>query len=182
MALTPVTFGQWWAVTEPQSELGPRPLHPYQAVLWGEAGKFARQLGQITGGSFRLPSEAEWEYACRAGSSGPVYLGDAEGALDGAAWSMQNSRGRTHAVMKKAPNAWGLFDVLGNVWEWCSDGQRAYTAEDVTDPLGPNGPRRIVKGGCWASSPGRCRAGARYAEEARRRAEDQGFRVVMDWA
>jgi uncharacterized protein (TIGR02996 family) len=181
IGVTPVTNVQWRAVLEPQSAAGPRPSHPVQSVLWGECTKFHRALGKLTGESFRLPTEAEWEHACRAGTSEGVYLGDFS-KVDLVSWNLDNSRGRVQMVMKKPPNAWGLYDVLGNVWEWCADGKRAYTAARVTDPVGPNGARRVVKGGAWRSGTGRCRAGARYAEGTTHRTDDQGFRVVMDWA
>jgi sulfatase modifying factor 1 len=180
IGVTSVTRAQWQAVNQPQSGAGPNPAYPVQNTWWSEANKFCKRLGKITGGTFRLPSEAEWEYACRSGIRSSVYLGDLS-MIDEAAWHGENSNDHTHAVGKKTPNAWGLYDMLGNIWDWCADGERVYKDTPVTDPLGPDGPRRVVKGGAWRSSSSRCRASARFAEEPRRRADDQGLRVVLDW-
>jgi formylglycine-generating enzyme required for sulfatase activity len=153
-------------------------MHPAQSVLLPNCVKYCKALGKLVDGEFRLPSEAEWENACRAGTCGGVYLGEDE--VDRASWHADNSNGHTHPVAEKKPNAWDLYDMLGNVWDWCSDGDQASDG-DPTDPVGPNKGRRIVKGGAWRSAVGRCRAPTRYAEESRRRTDDQGFRVVMVW-
>jgi formylglycine-generating enzyme required for sulfatase activity len=103
------------------------------------------------GGKFALPTEAQWEYACRAGSTTKYCFGDDESRLGEYAWFRANSEFKTHPVGGKKPNAWGLYDLHGNVWEWCQDWHRPYTAEAVTDPSGPaSGWSRVFRGGCWA--------------------------------
>jgi uncharacterized protein (TIGR02996 family) len=181
IGVTSVTRAQWWALQDRKSA-GPKPSYPVDSVLWAECNKFCKALGKKVGGTFRLPTEAEWEYACRAGTVGGVYLGDPRATLAKAAWYDDNSRNHPHRVGTRKPNAWGLYDMLGNIWDWCADGKRVYTRAAVTDPVGPDGPRRMVKGGAWRSAASRCTASARYAEDAKRETDDQGFRLVMDWS
>jgi formylglycine-generating enzyme required for sulfatase activity len=127
---------------------------PVVGLTWEDAAAFAKW----TGG--RLPTEAEWEYACRAGTTGPRYDDD----LDAIAWWGKNSGGATHPVGQKKPNAWGLYDMLGNVWEWCADWYGEYPEEPVTDPPGPaRGTRRVVRGGSWGNdNPSGVRGANRY--------------------
>ncbi|MDH2427559.1 formylglycine-generating enzyme family protein [Sphaerisporangium sp. TRM90804] len=114
-------------------------------------------------GGYRLPSEAEWEYACRAGSPGVRY-----GELDEIAWHRGNSGGRAHDVATRAPNAWGLYDMIGNVWEWCWD---------VYDP-GVYGPYRVFRGGGWGDLPRACRASCRRKSHPTFHIDDLGFRLA----
>jgi formylglycine-generating enzyme required for sulfatase activity len=121
---------------------------PVESVNWNQAKAFcvklqARLPAEMRGKTARLPTEAEWEYACRAGSKG-AYAGE----LDKMGWYDQNSGNTTHPVGQKQPNAWGLYDMHGNVWEWCWDGKWAYTAEAVTDPEAA-GASLGIRGGCW---------------------------------
>ena len=120
--------------------------------------------------TFRLPSEAQWEYACRAGTTGAYHDGSActqpEGndpALDRLGWFSKNSGGSTQPVGLKLCNNWGLYDMHGNVWEWCRDTMRGYTAEASVDPLGPetSGASRVLRGGGWGNGAGGCRAACR---------------------
>jgi formylglycine-generating enzyme required for sulfatase activity len=129
---------------------------------------------------YRLPTEAEWEYACRAVTTTPWYTGDtADAALDAAAWYSVNSNSRTHEVGLKTPNAWGLYDMMGNVFEWCWDWRAAYTADVKTDPRGPaSGTFRVVRGGSWIHTTEALRSAYRNDATPSDRINTLGFRVV----
>jgi fructan beta-fructosidase len=128
--------------------------NPMETVSWDDCQKFFDKLNAKAGGQggkFALPTEAQWEYACRAGSTTKYCFGDDESRLGEYAWFIANSEFKTHPVGGKKPNAWGLYDMHGNLWEWCQDWQRPYTAEEVTDPSGPaSGWSRVFRGGCMA--------------------------------
>jgi len=127
---------------------------------------------------FRLPTEAEWEYACRAGTSGP-YAGS---SLDSLGWYKDNSGGDNHDVGQKRANAWGLYDMHGNVWEWCSDwfDSDTYDAPSQTDPTGPSsGSDRVLRGGSWGSSAEYCRSAYRDYSDPTYRYSLNGFRLVL---
>ncbi|GLW12764.1 hypothetical protein Misp01_78920 [Microtetraspora sp. NBRC 13810] len=167
----------------PASPAGPRT--PVTEVSWLDAVRFCNLLSRATGlepcytigddpdgqdvvcdwaaGGHRLPSEAEWEYACRAGTPGVRY-----GELDEIAWYRGNSGGRLHDVGTRAPNAWGLHDMIGNVWEWCWD---------VYDP-GVYGPYRVFRGGGAHDLPRGCRASCRRKSHPTLRIDDLGFRLA----
>ena len=132
-------------------------------------------MSNAVGGEFRLPTEAEWEYACRAGTKG-AYAGN----LDDLAWYWKNSAKTTHPVGQKKPNAWGLYDMHGNVWEWCSDWYGAYPAGTVTDPTGPAaGADRVNRGGCWVNIATHCRSANRNRLEPGGRDMDLGLRLAF---
>jgi formylglycine-generating enzyme required for sulfatase activity len=145
---TEVTQGVWRAV------MGANPAgfrkgddFPVEQVGWNDCQEFIRRLNRLTGAAFRLPNEAEWEYACRAGSSA-----DRVPDLEAQAWFDRNSGGTTHAVGLKRRNAFGLHDMLGNVWEWCADGYDAgyYARSPLLDPAGdPTSSHRVDRGGAW---------------------------------
>ena len=137
---------------------------PVEAVSWYEAQAFIEALSRrlLGGEGFGLPSEAQWEYACRSGTTSARYGPN----LDDIAWWAGNSGRQTHPVRQKEPNRWGLYDTLGNVWEWCQDGQRTYTAAQ-TDPNGAERPERVIRGGSWVDTgPGYVRAAYRFASVA----------------
>ena len=178
-----VTQAQWRAV------MGSNPSHftgwgcgncPVEKVSWEDAQEFIRRLNRRSGGDrYRLPREAEWEYAARAGTSGDRY-----GNVDAVAWYSRNSGGRTHPVGRKAPNAWGLYDMLGNVWEWVEDWYEDHLpGGTVTDPRGPgSGTYRLNRGGCWHHHARYCRAPNRDFDLPGTRADNLGFRLLRtEW-
>jgi len=138
--------------------------HPVERVSWDDGAAFCRVLTTKTGKAFRLPTEAEWEYACRAGTTTIYHAGENESDLAKAGWYKGNSGGMTHPVGKKEPNAWGLHDMHGNVWEWCWDWYGSYSSGSQADPRGPaSGKRRVYRGGSWSrfDGAGYCRAARR---------------------
>lgn len=166
---------------------------PVYWVSWEEAVMFCRQLtereraaGRLpVGYEYRLPTEAEWEYAFRAGRTKPTHAGE----LDEIAWYGGNTSDGPHAVATKRPNKWGLYDMLGNVWEWCGDWYAAtYPGGSVRDPMGPaagsftaaGGPGRVIRGGCWdCSSPNVVVAPGRVWNLPGQRESRLGFRLAL---
>lgn len=143
---------------------------PAADMTWREATTFAHWVGG------RLPTEAEWEYAARAGTTGARYA-----ELDSVGWYDQNSGGSMHVVGEKQGNAWGLHDMLGNMYEWCADWYEPYSAESATDPAGPAlGGRRVVRGGSFADADEFSRAAYRSVDDPGIRSGDYGFRVARD--
>ena len=141
---------------------------PVTHVSWNDCQEFCRKTG------LQLPTEAQWEYACRAGSTG-AYAGN----LDDMAWYENNSGSRTHSVGTKKPNAWGLYDMHGNVYEWCQDWFGKYPSGSVTDPTGPSsGSDRVGRGGSWDDDAGGCRSAYRSYGEPGYRYYYLGFRVL----
>jgi formylglycine-generating enzyme required for sulfatase activity len=162
---------------------------PVEAVPWGSAFEFCQKLSILSteiaaGRLYRLPTEAEWEYACRAGTTARFHFGDDETRAGGYAWFAGNSAGRPHAVGQKKSNAWGLYDMHGNVWEWCADryGQSYYAQSPFQDPKGPSsGDRRILRGGTFGPAEvTSCRSANRASAGPKRRNSNDGFRVVCE--
>ena len=158
-------------------------------VSWYDADAFCRWLSAKTGRTVRLPTEAEWEYACRAGTTTRFYTGDQarlkdSGDLDKAGWFGGNSRGQSKPVGKKAPNAFGLYDMHGNAWEWCGDwyGKDYYGNSPKDDPAGPaTGAAKVLRGGSYVFwTTYYCRSGARYSYHPDARECVTGFRVVVE--
>jgi formylglycine-generating enzyme required for sulfatase activity len=176
---TEVTQAQWAAVmgSNPSKFKGD-PNLPVEQVSWNDAEEFCGALnakGLLPAGwRFALPTEAQWEYACRAGTTG-----DYAGELDEMAWYSNNSDRKTHAVGTKKSNAWGLYDMHGNVAEWCADRIGDYSAGAVTDPTGSNrGSFRVVRGGAWGFGGTGCRSAYRGRGTPGYRVHDLGFRVA----
>jgi len=153
---------------------------PVETVTWHQAMEFCKKLSQKTGRTFRLPTEAEWEYACRAGTSTRFNTGDALTTKQANYGGVYNER--TTAASRFEPNAWGLYNMHGNVWEWCGDWCGEYPEGPVTDPKGPDkGQTRIMRGGSWfCEEASACRSARRQWEEPEYRYGDVGFRVVME--
>ncbi len=169
---------------------------PVERVSWLDAVHFCNRLSEqdgrepyygiegenvtVEGGhGYRLPTEAEWEYACRAGTTTRWSSGDEENNLDRVAWYAANSGGTTHPVAEKEPNAWSLYDMHGNVWEWCWDWYGAYPSEPVSAPRGSKeGAFRVVRSGSWYSQAELCRSAYRGVSVTERRSDFLGFRVA----
>ena len=156
---TEVTQALWQAV------MGSNPSHfkgadlPVEFVTWNECQEFIQKLNSLTGRNFRLPTEAEWEFACRGGNNSCGYKYSGSNNLGSVAWYNGNSGGTTLPVATKAPNELGIYDMSGNVWEWCSDWYADYTSYSQTDPTGPqSGSRRVDRGGCCDSYARFCRS------------------------
>lgn len=183
MQATLVTQGQWKKVMG-SSFNGDENL-PVEQVSWNDVHEFIRRLNQQEEmDKYRLPTESEWEYACRAGSTTAYCFGNGTGNLGEYAWYYDNIEGNaTHPVGQKKPNAWGLYDMHGNVWEWVEDGYEKYQSRPVTDPVGsPPGPRqlRVLRGGCWRLYARGCRSATRTVGGPRGEGNlGIGFRLVM---
>jgi formylglycine-generating enzyme required for sulfatase activity len=183
-----VTQAEWQAVmgSNPSSFKGDR--LPVEAVSWKDCQEFLRKLnareraaGKLPAGfEYGLPTEAEWEYACRAGTTGNWVSGDAESGLTEYAWYESNSGKTSHAVGTKKANAWGFHDMHGNVWEWCDDWKGDYPGGSVTDPTGPKaGSYRVSRGGSWDNSSDVCGSAVRVGNVVRDRILDLGFRLAL---
>ena len=176
----PVTQAQWEAVMGANPSHFKNPECPVETVSWEDCQEFIKRLNALEKGCYRLPTEAEWEYACRAGSSAKYCFGDSEEQLGEYAWYSANSGNKTHPVGKKKPNAWGLHDMHGNVFEWCQDWHGDYSPDTVTNPIGvASGAYRVFRGGAWCNA-------ASYATSSNRdggvpgcRYNGFGFRLVL---
>ena len=173
-----VTQGQWQAVMgDNPSYFKGDDLLPVEQVSWEDIQQFVSRLNALRDGHrYRLPTEAEWEYAARTGE--PV---DRANGIDEQAWYADNSGGKTHPVGTKKANAWGLFDMYGNVWEWMQDcyDPAYYAASEVQDPSGPaTGPSRTHRGGAWGTAADFCRSAFRIGCRADARYNITGFRLV----
>ena len=135
---------------------------PVENVSWNDCQTFLRKLNAMTGKNFRLPTEAEWEFAARGGNRSRGYQYSGSNVLSDVAWYDDNSGSKTHNVGTKAPNELGIYDMSGNVWEWCQDWKGSYSSSAQTNPTGPSsGSHRVFRGGSWFSNAGRCRVAYR---------------------
>ena len=131
---------------------------PVEQVNWDDCQTFIQKLNQLTGQNFRLPTEAEWEFAAKGGTKSKGYLYSGSNTIGAVAWYDENSNSETHEVATKASNELGLYDMSGNVDEWCQDWHDSYSSSSQTNPTGPSSGRlRVVRGGNWSSSVERCR-------------------------
>ena len=177
---TEVTQALWQAV------MGSNPSHfkgnsnPVESVSWNDCQEFIRKLNSLTGRTFRLPTEAEWEYAARGGneSKGCKYSGS--NSIDNVAWYKSNSSSKTHAVKTKSPNELGIYDMSGNVHEWCQDWYGSYISNAQTNPKGPSdGSHRVLRGGSWRSDARLCRVSNRGRYSPDRMDNYFGLRLVL---
>ncbi len=178
ISATEVTQKQWLVLMPNRSPQVGDDL-PVTSVTWTEGQEFCQKVSRKEGVLYRLPTEAEWEYACRAGSA---VLAVAGPDLGDVAWYADNSEGTTHAVGQKRPNPWGLHDVLGNVAEWTLDVYEAYPSrEEEKDPKGPvTGTKRVVRGGSWRGFPPALRCAARTGNPESYQLPHVGLRVVQE--
>lgn len=178
-----VTQAQWMAI------MGSNPSHfkgqnnPVEKVSWGDAQAFIQKLNAKEGHNrYRLPTEAEWEYAARAGTDSVYSFGDDATSLGQYAWYTANPGNATHPVGQKRPNPWGFYDMYGNVWEWVQDWHDGnyYSNSPSTDPMGPSsGLYRGYRGGSWRGSKRSCRSAYRYNASPDYGSSDIGFRLVL---
>jgi formylglycine-generating enzyme required for sulfatase activity len=154
---------------------------PVEMVSWNDIQEFIRKLNAKEGHSrYRLPTEAEWEYAARAGSRGWYCFGHDKNQLGDYAWYEANSEVETHPVGQKKANAWGLYDMHGNVWEWVQDWVDKYRGDSVVDPQGPPvGKYRVFRGGGWYYHANACRSAYRGVNKPVSRSNITGFRLVL---
>jgi formylglycine-generating enzyme required for sulfatase activity len=147
-----VTQEQWQAVMGNNPSFYKGTNLPVEQVSWDDCQSFLAKLMEKAGSyELRLPTEAQWEYACRAGTTTEYSSGDGDANLGEHAWFTANASKQTHPVGEKKPNPWGLFDIHGNVWEWCQDWYGPYSSGDVSDPTGASsGSTRVIRGGSWS--------------------------------
>jgi formylglycine-generating enzyme required for sulfatase activity len=181
IASTPVTQSQYKAIM-----VGKNPSHfkgddlPVECVSWHDSNEFCKKLSGKTVREYSLPTEAQWEFACRAGSKGSFCFGDSDQRLEHFAWFEKNSENKTHPVGQKRPNAWGLFDMHGNVWEWCADWYGEYEKGKCINPKGPEeGESKMLRGGSWSDRTVYCRSACRSCSHPDSRNSYLGFRVVF---
>ena len=184
LGVTEVTQEQYQKVmgTNPSQFKGPQ--NPVEKVSWADAVEFCRKLSAMpaektAGHVYRLPTEAEWEYACRSGTTTAYGFGDDASRLGDYGWFRSNSDSKTHPVGEKKPNAWGLYDMHGNVWEWCQDWYGDYPSGSATDPTGAtSGSIRVIRGGSWGNDARFCRSASRGRSTPGSRRHYLGFRVL----
>ena len=181
IGVTEVTQKEWRVI------MGTSPSHfkgddlPIERITWREAVEFCRRLSEKEKKRYRLPTEAEWEYACRAGTTTAYYTGGDEAALAAAGWYLGNSGNRSRPVGRKKPNGWGLYDMHGNVSEWCAKrsggnkpGSKSQQLDDEEKAL------RDLRGGSWGLNAGDCRAASRLRNAGTYRYFDLGMRVLCE--
>lgn len=174
-----VTQEQWQSVMGKLSNFK-GPTLPVGNVSWNDCQGFMTKLQEKTGRKFALPTEAQWEYACRAGTTTRYSFGDDDASLGEYGWFSGNAARTTHPVGEKKPNPWGLHDMHGNMWEWCADWNGVYPGGDVTDPQGPSSAsNRVLRGGSAFDGAGALRSFNRGGDPADTRFGSFGLRCVM---
>jgi formylglycine-generating enzyme required for sulfatase activity len=154
--------------------------HPMVNVNYNDAVAYCNWLGETYGGDWRLPTEAQWEFAARGGIKSKNYTYSGSDDLDEVAWYADNAGGKTQTVGRKKPNELGIYDMSGNVWEWCKDWYGNYSATAQTNPKGPtSGSNRVLRGGSWIYSAAYCRVAYRFYNDPAYRYYYYGFRVML---
>ena len=153
---------------------------PVEKVSWDDCQEFISKLNRLTGKTFRLPTEAEWEYAARGGKKSRGYQYSGSSNISDVAWYEDNSGSKTHAVGSKQANELGIYDMTGNVWEWCHDWYGKYSSSSQTNPTGAtSGSIRVNRGGSWGSSAGLCRSSFRNYNSPDSRSVNLGLRLIL---
>lgn len=182
MGETQVTQALWQTVMGDNPSCFNGNNNPVERVSWYDCQEFIEKLNALTGKQFRLPTEAEWEFAARGGNKSRHTRYSGSDDLDSVAWYVGNSGSQTHPVTKKSPNELGLYDMSGNVWEWCNDwyGDDYYSNSPSVDPQGPSaGSGRVLRGGCWGNFPRNCRSSVRSWNDPEFRLNCYGFRLAL---
>ena len=175
-----VTQELWEAVMGSNPSKFKGAQNPVERVSWNYCQEFVSRLNWLTGMTFRLPTEAEWEYAARGGNKSRHYKYSGSGNIDDVAWYDDNSGDKTHPVGTKTANELGIYDMSGNVFEWCSDGSGGYSAGAQTNPQGPSsGSHRVVRGGDWYNGAWSCRVSNRYDFDPSYSYNNGGLRLVL---
>ena len=176
MGQKPISGGSVWSST---SGLGDN--YPAYLISWNDCQEFISKLNQLTGLTFRLPTEAEWEYAARGGHKATIQtLYSGINTIDDVAWYWDNSSSSTHEVAGKTANVLGLYDMSGNVWEWCNDWYGSYSSSPQTDPTGPtSGSYRVFRGGSWSDIASCCRVAYRSSYTVTGRRDNYGMRLAL---
>lgn len=181
IAETEVTQELWMAFMDknPSYKYNVSSQHPVDRVSFENVQKFLNVVKRETGYQFRLPTEAEWEYACRGGNRSKGYKFSGSDRLRDVGWYCDNTGNSSHDVKELAPNELGIYDMSGNVWEWCSDCYYDYTEESQTDPVGPDTGRHLARGGCWYTYSNFCRNTNRSKATRQNYNLFTGFRLAM---
>ena len=175
-----VTQEEWEAVmgNNPSSLKGAK--RPVESVSWSDCRQFIRKLRTLTGKNFRMPTEAEWEYAARGGNKSRGYKYSGSNILDDVGWYDSNSSSSTHDAGQLDPNELGLYDMSGNVWEWCADWYGSYDSNSQSNPGGPSsGSVRVFRGGSWNNYAGRCRVSFRGYSSPGGASSNLGLRLAL---
>ena len=177
---TEVTQALWKAVMGSNPNYWKGDNLPVECVSWDDCQEFIRKLNALTSQHFRLPTEAEWEFACRGGNNSRGYKYSGSNNIDNVAWYRDNSGNKTHPVATKSPNELGIYDMSGNVWEWCCDWYGDYTSGAQTNPKGPeSGLLRVYRGGSWGDGTWSCRSSNRRYYYPSYRYIDLGLRLAL---
>ena len=177
---TEVTQALWKAImgTNPSNHQGDN--LPVEQVSWNDCQTFITKLNQLTGKTFRLPTEAEWEFAAKGGTKSKGYTYSGSNTIGDVAWYNENSGSETHAVATKQANELGIYDMSGNVWEWCQDCYGSYSDEAQTNPTGPSGGSdRVLRSGSWSNDASYCRSAIRSNNSPSSNSVFRGFRLAL---
>ena len=184
LSICEVTQSQFEKLMDKNPSSFKNPDRPVERVTWGDAVKFCEKLSELpaekkAGYIYRLPTDAEWEYACRAGTNTQFSFGDIGPVMKEYGWYSDNAESETQVVGQKKPNPWGLYDMHGNVWEWCQDWYAEFPRKPATDPTGPkSGKDRVVRGGSYNYASKDCTSSSRKPFNPVDRLKNVGFRVV----